>query len=182
MECILTRRSIRHYTDDKVSDDTIRELLEAVRWAPSWGNTQTWEVVVVKDHNIKQKLADATGANRSSQAITGVSIILVFCSRQGISGTKDGVYATAEGDWSMFDCALACQNFSLAAHSRGLGTVYIGRFNHQQVDEVLGLPENIKSVVLIPVGYAADQAKAPARKTIDEFVHLDRFGSRYPAK
>lgn len=182
MECILTRRSIRHFTADKVSEEIIHELLEAVRWAPSWANTQTWEVVVVKDPDIRQQLVDATNANRASQAITEAAAVMVFCSRQGIAGTKNGTYATIKGDWSMFDCALACQNFCLAAHNQGLGTVYIGRFDHEKVDAVLGLPEDIKSVVIIPLGYAARESKAPPRKSLNEFVHLDKFGQSYPIK
>lgn len=182
IECILSRRSIRHFTTDKVPDNVMQELLEAARWAPSWANTQTWEVVVVEDQDIRKRLAETTSVNRGTQAVTEASAVVVFCSRQGISGTKDGVYATAKGDWSMFDCALACQNFCLAAHNRGLGTVYLGRFDHQQVDAILALPESIESVVMIPLGYASGEAKAPPRKTINEFVHLDRFGQSYLAK
>ncbi len=180
MECILTRRSIRHFAADKeVPEEIIRELMEAVRWAPSWANTQTWEVVVVKNPDLKQKLSDTTRVNRGTQAIIEASAVMVFCSRQGVSGARDGVYATAKGDWSMFDCALACQNFCLSAHNRGLGTVYIGRFQHQEVDTLLGLPQGIESVVMIPLGYPVKEAKAPSRKALNEFVHDEKFGCRY---
>jgi nitroreductase len=179
MECIRSRRSIRQFTEQTISDEVMQELLEAVRWAPSWANSQTWEVVVVKDPETRKKLVDATSVNRGSQAIIEAAAVMVFCSRQGVSGTKEGVYATSKGDWSMFDCALACQNFCLAANSRGLGTLYIGRFNHQQVDAILGLPAGIESVVIIPVGFAAKVPKAPPRKSLAEFVHLDRFGNSY---
>ena len=87
MECILTRRSIRSFIPDKeIAEETMRQLMEAVRWAPSWANTQTWEVVVVKDRDLKQKLVDAAGANRAAQAILDACAVMVFCSRRGIAG------------------------------------------------------------------------------------------------
>ena len=181
MECILTRRSIRSFIPDKeIAEETMRQLMEAVRWAPSWASPQTWEVVVVKDRDLKQKLVDAAGANRAAQAILDACAVMVFCSRRGIAGAKQGEYSTNKGDWYMFDCALAAQNFCLAAHSMGLGTVYIGRFEHRQVDTLLGLPQGIESVVMIPLGYpAVKEVKAPPRKASSEFVHAERFGRRY---
>lgn len=179
MECILTRRSIRRFTAREVPKELVLELLEAVRWAPSWANTQTWEVVVVKDPVSRQQLAKFVGNNPASKGVIEAPMAMVFCSRRGVSGAKNGVYSTVKGDWSMFDCALACQNFCLAAHNRGLGTVYIGRFEHQEVDRLLGLPEGIESVVIIPLGYAAQEARPSSRKELHEFVHAEKYGQSY---
>lgn len=176
-ECIRSRRSIRRFTDQPVSDEALKELLEAVRWAPSWGNTQTWEVIVVKDQATKEKLAECVPPNNPAcKGIPQAPVVIVVCGRLGSSGYKSGELLTDKGDWYMFDAAIACQNLCLAAHDMGLGTVHVGTLNHKVIDELLGLPDHIKSLELIPVGYPAKEGNAPPRKELQEFVHLERYG------
>lgn len=179
MECIRTRRSIRRFMEREVAEELILELLEAVRWAPSWSNTQTWEVVAVKEPETRLELARLLISNPAYQGLIEAPVAMVFCSRLGLSGAKNGVYSTVKGDWSMFDCAIACQNFCLAAHDKGLGTVYIGRFKHGEVDRLLELPQGVESVVIIPLGYAAKGTKSSSRRELKEFVHAEKYGRSY---
>jgi nitroreductase len=179
-ECIVTRRSIRSFTEQPVSEETIKKLLEAVRWAPSWANTQCWEVVVLKERENKEKLAGMVSKN--NPAIKGIKqapAVFVVCCKKGVSGFKSGAAVTVRGDWYMFDAGIACQNLCLAAHALGLGTVHVGSFAHEAVDEFLGLPGDVKSVEIIPVGYPAREGKAPPRKELGEFCHLERYGDTY---
>jgi len=76
----------------------------------------------------------------------------------------------------MFDAALAAQTLCLAAHALGLGTVHVGNIKHAEVDKLLGLPEDIVSVEIIPLGYPAQTPDPRPRKEIPEFVFLDRYG------
>lgn len=178
-ECIKTRRSIRRFTDQSVSDEILNELLEAVRWAPSWANTQCWEIVVVKDSETKQKLSQLLAPNNpSTKGVAEAPINLVLCARRGAAGYKKGELTTNKGDWGMFDAGIASQNLCLAAHDMGLGTVHIGNIQHQAVDELLGLPADVESLEIIPVGYPAKEGSAPPRKQLSEFVHWEKYGNK----
>lgn len=179
MECIKSRRSIRRFTEQEISDEVLRKLLEAIRWAPSWANTQCWEIIVVKDQDIKEKLAaEVLPNNPATKGIIEAPVLIVACGKKGKAGFKKGEAQTDKGDWYMFDLGIACQNLCLAAHSLGLGTVHVGSLNHKGINKVLGLPEDVESVELIPVGYPAKEGSAPPRKELNEFIFIDRYGQK----
>jgi nitroreductase len=179
LECIKNRRSIRRFTDQVIPDNILKELLEAVQWAPSWANTQCWEVIVVKDPALKQQLSEKIPQNNpSAQGVIQDPVVLVFCARKGVAGYKKGVQTTNKGDWYLFDVGIACQNLCLAAHEKGLGTVHIGNIDHLAIDKLLGLPDGVESVEIIPVGYPAKASIAPPRKPLEEFVFAERYGQK----
>jgi nitroreductase len=176
MESIKGRRSIRKYKPDPVPDDTLRKVLEGVRWAPSWANTQCWEVVVVKDPKVKSEILRAVPeTNRAHSAMNEAPIILVLCGKRAVSGYSGGKPATVRGDWLMFDTGLAMQNLCLAAHALGLGTVIVGMFDHKKAEEVLGVPDNVEVVAMTPLGYPAAEGSVRKRKEFSEFVFHDRY-------
>lgn len=178
-DCIKSRRSVRRFTGQPVTNEMISELLEAVRWAPSWANTQCWEVILVKESQTKEELVQLLSANNpGAKGVLAAPVVMVLCGQKGISGVKKGVMQTDKGDWFMFDLGIACQNLCLAAHDMGLGTVHIGSFDHQAVDRLLELPEDICSVEIIPVGFPAKEVKAPPRKDLGSFVHTEKYGQK----
>jgi nitroreductase len=75
----------------------------------------------------------------------------------------------------MFDTGLAMQNLCLAAHALGLGTVVVGRFDHNKVSEILGIPQNVEVVAMTPLGYPATEGSAPKRKEVSEFVFYEKY-------
>ncbi len=180
LEAIRTRRSVRKYAPDPVPDELLRQVLEAARWAPSWANTQCWEIVVVRDPERKKALSEllVPERNPAKNAVATAPVVLAICGRKGISGFYKGQPVTEKGDWLMFDVALAVQNICLAAHALGLGTVIVGALDHARAGELLGLPEDVELVVLIPLGKPAHEPKAPPRKELSEFVHLERYGQK----
>jgi nitroreductase len=176
MEAIKGRRSIRKYKPDPISEETLRTLMEAVRWSPSWANTQCWEVIVVRDPKIKSELATALpNTNPALSSMTEAPLIIVLCGKKGISGFKKGQAATIKGDWLMFDTGLAMQNLCLAAHALGLGTVVVGMFDHKKAEEILGLPQNVEVVAITPLGYRAAEGSPTRRKELSEFVFYDKY-------
>ncbi len=176
LTCIKTRRSVRGFTEQDVTDEILEELLEAVRWAPSWHNTQCWEVVVVKDKKNKEALIEQLApGNPAAKGLKEAPVVLVFCARIGVSGYIKGSPLTIKGDWHMFDMGIAGQSFCLAAHARGLGAVHVGGFDHKEVDKILGLPEAVESVEIIPLGYPIHPGVKPARKEINQFVHYEKY-------
>ena len=179
LETIRARRSIRKYKSDPVEEEKLQTVLEAARFAPSWANTQCWEFIVVRNSQTKEKLAETLiPRNPATEAVKTAPIVLVACARLGISGFKFGTPLTDKGDFFMFDTALALQNLTLAAHALGLGTVHVGAFDAKKAAEVLGVPNDVCVVELMPLGYPLEVPKAPPRKELKDFVSFERYGER----
>jgi len=178
-EAITTRRSIRKFTDEPVSQEDLDAMLEAIRWAPSWANTQCWEVIVVSEEEQREKLAETfPPKNPGTKAVTKAPMVFVFAAKKGVSGYYKDKEVTLYGDWFMFDLGLAMQNLALAAHSRGLGTVDLGYFDHVKAAEIIGISGEFQVVAMIPVGHPAEIPSPPTRKEITEFVSYESFGRR----
>lgn len=173
---IISRRSIRRYRQEQVPDNILQDILEAVQWAPSWANTQCWEIVVVKDSVVKEKLqAVLSPKNPASLSMSTAPVVLAVCGREKRSGFYKGEPITRFGDWMLYDLGLATQNILLAAAANGLGTVVVGAFDHEKAGSVLDLPDGIAVATLIPVGYPDHEPGPPKRRLVEEFTHLNSF-------
>ncbi len=176
MDIIKERRSVRKYQDREVPDDILREILEAARWAPSWANTQCWEIIAVKDKEIREKLQGTISQkNPATKAIVAAPVLLVLCGQLKKAGYYKKEASTKFGDWFMFDLGIAAQNICLAAHHLGLGTVIVGSFDHGEAKKIVSAPDDCEAVVMIPLGYPVKIPSAPKRRAIDEFTHRDTF-------
>ncbi|MDM8524642.1 nitroreductase family protein [Desulfococcaceae bacterium HSG8] len=179
MEIIKQRRSIRKYEDKDVQENMLNEVLEAVRWTPSWANTQCWEIIVVKDIAIKKKLRETIGPrNPATKAVVAAPVLLVLCGKLRASGYYNEKVTTKFGDWFMFDLGIATQTICLTAHKLGLGTVIVGLFDHDKAKQILDVPDGYEVVALMPLGYPAKSPPAPKRREISEFTHYETFGVR----
>lgn len=180
LEIVKGRRSVRKYEDKEIPEDALDQVLESIRWSPSWANTQCWEVVVVKDPAVKEKLQATLPekGNPARSAMVAAPVVLALCGRLKTSGfdKKEKERASTKfGDWFMFDLGIAAQTLCLTAHSLGLGTVMVGLFDHDQGKAILGVPEGYELVAYIPMGYPAKKNEAPRRREKEEYVHLNRF-------
>lgn len=176
MNIIKGRRSIRRFQDKPIPEKDLQEILEAVQWSPSWANTQCWEIVVVKNREMKERLNEALSpTNPAKKGLPDAPVVLALCGKVKSSGYYKGEASTKLGDWLMFDLGLATQSVCLAAHNLGLGTVIVGSIDHAKAKEVLGVGEGYELVALIPVGYPAKDSAAPKRREISEFTHYDKF-------
>ena len=176
LDVVKSRRSIRKYDDREVSEATLAEIFEAVRWSPSWANTQCWEIVVVRDPAARLKLQETIGPkNPATKAITAAPVLIALCGRLKSSGYYKDTVTTKFGDWYMFDLGIATQTLCLAAHNAGLGTVIVGLFDHDRAGRILNIPENVEVVALIPMGYPAKIGRAPDRREIADFVRAESF-------
>jgi len=175
-QVITQRRSIRKYQGKEVPEAALNQILEAVKWSPSWANSQCWEVVVVKDQALKEALKDTLPpTNPGGPAMVNAPVVLAVCGKTNSAGYYKGQAPTKFGDWLLFDLGIATQSICLAAQNLGLGTVIVGLFNHDQAKQVLGLPAGYELVVLIPLGYPDHAPSAPKRREVSEFVHRDKF-------
>ncbi|OQX22152.1 MAG: nitroreductase [Desulfobacteraceae bacterium IS3] len=176
MTIIKERRSVRKYEDNALPQDLLNQVLEAVKWSPSWANTQCWEVIVVKDAALKEKLQGIIAPkNPATKAIVSAPAVLALCGKTASSGYYDAKSTTKFGDWLLFDLGIAAQSLCLTAHNLGLGTVIVGLFDHDKAKEILKVPAGYELVALIPIGYPAKISSPPKRREISEFTHYDTF-------
>ncbi len=175
-EIIKTRRTIRKFQDKDIPEDVVDQLMEAVRWAPSWANTQCWEVILIRDKELKKELSQILSPkNPAIPAVEKAPLTLGICAKLGLSGYYKGRALSKFGDWFMYDLGLATQNLCLTAHSLGLGSVIVGAFDHDKARQILKVPEGYEILALVPVGYPAQEPKPPKRKEVKDFVHKDVF-------
>jgi nitroreductase len=177
IDVLQQRRSVRRFEERPVAPETLTAVLEALRWSPSWANTQCWEIVVVTDAAIRSRLQQTISkGNPATKAVVAAPVVLAVCGRLKTSGYYKDQVTTKFGDWFLFDLGIATQSLCLAAHDLGLGTVVVGLFDHDKAAEILKLPkETHELVALIPMGYPAHQPSAPKRREVSEFVHYETF-------
>jgi len=176
MEIVKGRRSIRKFQDREISEEQLNTILEAIRWSPTWGNTQCWEAIVIKDLAIKQKIRGTLAPrNHALVAVEKAPVVIALCAKLGGSGYKKAEIVTKFGDWFMFDLGIATQTLCLTAHYLNLGTVIVGLFDHDKAKEILRVPDGYEVVALVPLGYPRIDPKVRPRKEIAEFVHYDTF-------
>jgi nitroreductase len=176
MEVVRERRSVRKYEDRDVPEEMVAQILEAVKWSPSWTNSQCWEVVVIRDNTIKAKLQETMAkGNPATKAIVGAPVLLALCGKLRTSGYYKNEASTKFGDWFMYDLGIANQTLCLAAQDLGLGTVNAGLFDHDRAREVINVPEGYELVSLIPLGFPAKKSSPPKRREVSEFTHYDTF-------
>lgn len=177
MDVVKGRRSVRKYEESQVTDDKLESVLEAVKWAPSWANTQCWEIIVIKDAKTKDQLQSTfpPKGQPATKAIVQAPVVLAVCAKLESSGYYNGQVSTKFGDWFLFDLGIASQNICLTAHSLGLGTVMVGLFDHEKAGRILDVPQGYELALLIPLGYPAKISSTPPRREISEFRHDEKF-------
>ncbi len=169
-DAIRNRRSIRAYTGENVSEEEIDRLIDAARWAPSAGNIQPWEFIVVRDKETKRRLSIAA---QDQTFIEEAPVVIIVCANQMRSARGYGSRGTAL--YCLQDTAAAVQNLLLAAYALGLGTCWIGAFREEEVKKVLNVVGGVRPVAIITVGHAAEEPEARWRRPKIEVVHYERF-------
>ncbi len=180
VDAIKTRKSIRRFRPDGIPDDVLIDVLDAFRMAPSWANTQCWELIVVRDGETKEKLSEEVLApkNPAKRGVAEAPVVVVALAREGVAGFYKGEPRTDKGDWFMYDVGVAMQNLCLAAWAKGLGTVHVGLMDAKKAEEILGVPEGVRVVALTPLGYPAREGEATKRKEISDFVYKEKYGKK----
>ena len=169
IETIMTRTSIRSYTDRVVSDDTVEMLLRAGMAAPTAVNAQPWHFVVV---NERTKLDELAGTNRYGDMLRQAPLAIVVCGNM-----EKAMQGPGQPFWIQ-DCSAATENILLAAHALGLGAVWTGCYPIEErvdtVSKVLGLPETIVPLCVIVTGYPNENPQ-PKDKWKPENVSYNMF-------
>jgi nitroreductase len=175
-DLISSRRSIRRFQEKAIEPEKMDQIFEAARWAPSWGNLQCCELVVVEEFEDKKKLASLLSPkNPATKCVENAPAVIAVCGMPGKSGYYNNKQITRYQHWFLYDLGLVSQNICLKAIELGLGTVIVGSFDHMQAEEFLGVPDGYELVALIPLGYPDHAPPVPKRKAVAEFVHFGKF-------
>jgi nitroreductase len=165
MKAILTRRSIRRYTPQAVPEKIIMELLEAAMSAPSAGNEQPWEFVVITDRKV---LDEIPRVHPYAQMCSQAPVAVLVCG--------DMQKETHQGFWVQ-DCSAATENLLIAVNDKGLGAVWVGVYPREErmaaMRKLVELPAHIIPFALIPIGYPAEK-KPPSNRFDPSRVHKNK--------
>jgi nitroreductase len=165
---IRTRRSIRAFRSESVPESLLRELGEIANWAPSAGNLQARDFIVVRDEVARKALARAADQIELAQA----PVVVAVCT----NASRISKYGERGRNlFAIQDAAAATENFLLAAHERGLGAVWMGSFDEDEVKRILKIPRHARPVTLIAVGWPAEEPAPPERLPLDEVLHWDHW-------
>jgi len=149
IEAILSRRSIRKYKKENVSEDIIKNLLKAAMSAPSAGNEQPWHFIIINDPNI---LCEIPTFHKHAEMLKETSLGILVCCDKNLE--------KHEGMWIQ-DCSAATENILLAVQEYGLGAVWLGVYPRSErvkgLCKLLKIPANVIPFSLVSIGYPAEQ-------------------------
>ncbi len=166
-EAIKKRRSVRSYQDKELEQEKLERVLEAARLAPSAKNFQEWRFIVVKDKKTRKKLAVAA----NNQTFVGQASVIIVCCAE----TDNYIMRCGQLTYPI-DVAIAIDHMTLKAVEEGLGTCWIGSFYEDQVKKILEIPEDIKVVELLILGYPVDKVeKIKHRLSLEEIVMYEKW-------
>ena len=166
IEVIKTRRSVRSYADKPVARDKIERLLEAARLAPSASNRQEWRFVVVTDSARRAALAKAAN---NQKFVAEAPVVIAACAE------TDGHVMRCGQPCYPIDVAIAIEHIALQAVAEGLGTCWIGAFYEDPVKEILGIPEGVRVVELLTVGYPVGSPSPLSRLPLEKIAHWETW-------
>jgi len=163
IDAIMTRRSIRRYTSEKVSDKQLETILKAAMFAPSASNRQPWHFIVIDE---KERLLDLTRLHPYAKALEEAPMAILVCGDEELSNKTE---------YWVQDCSAATQNILLAAHALGLGTVWLGVHPKKEridpISKYFGLPETIHPLSLIALGHPSETPSTQDRFRKDRIRH-----------
>jgi len=164
LELIKSRRSIRKFTEEPVSDEILNTIIEMGTWAPSGQNNQPWKFVIIRDPGIKSDVARCT---KFSRIIENAPVCIAVFLDNSIS------YDRVKDIQAIGACI---QNMLLAIHSMGLGAVWLGEIlkNRQKVEEILKVPPSCELMAVVALGHPAEKRQSGHRNPIDKAI-LNRF-------
>jgi len=160
------RRSVRAYKSVEVEEEKVKRILEAARLSPSASNRQDWKFIVVRNMGTKKKLAKAA----FGQSFVGEApVVIVAC------GTEPKTTMACGQPTHTVDVSIACAFMILEAYELGLGTCWVGAFNEGEVKKALEIPEPVRVVAVIPLGYPDEDLSQRPRKDLEQIICFEKF-------
>ena len=157
-----------------ISRNDLQTILEAARLAQSAANRQPWHFIVVTDKTILEKLVQAAHwPNRPPQSAVSTAPTVIVCVADPEMSRKVGPF-----DGYLVDLTIAIENMALTAWELGIGSCWIGAFQEDKVKTLLHIPETLRVVSLLTLGYADEQPRPKNRKGLNEIIHYQQYGRK----
>ena len=166
LTAIRGRRSVRAYKDTPVEEDKLKKILEAARLSPSASNRQEWKFIVIRNKETRKKLAKAAF---HQSFVAEAPVVIVACATEA-----NAIMACGQPTHTV-DLSIACAYLILQAYELGLGTCWLGAFKEEEVKKILKIPESIRVVTVIPVGYSDQPPAQGSRKNLDQIVCFEMY-------
>ncbi|PKL62519.1 MAG: nitroreductase [Methanomicrobiales archaeon HGW-Methanomicrobiales-2] len=166
---VKARSSVREYSGAPLEPEDIDYILSCASTAPSAGNREAWDVVVVTDEDVRVELALAA---LDQVHIREAPAIFVVCANYVRSMSQ---YKERGILYALEDATIACTYMMLAAHARSLHSCWTGAFDEDEVREVLGLPQHLRPVALLAVGRGTPPLEPMKRMPVEEHVHRETW-------
>lgn len=171
LDVIKTRRSIRRFKKEPISNEDAERILDAARLAPSGGNQQRWKFIYINDPQVLRMIRNCSPGFYGDAA----SVIVI-----GISEESGAFNRTAYRDIiGILDAGFAAENILLAAHALGLGGCAIASFNEIGIKQILNAPEGWKPILLVSLGHPYELPRIPPKKKLYEVVNLNEYGKMW---
>ncbi|XOB40547.1 MAG: nitroreductase family protein [Candidatus Nealsonbacteria bacterium] len=164
-EVLKNRHSIRKFQKKDIPDNIIKRILGLANLSPSAGNLQARSVVIVKDEKIREKISEATMAQHF---VAKAPVVFVICANLEESAIKYG--KRGRELYAIQDATIFASYLQLAVTLLKLSSCWVGAFNEDKIKKILDLPEQIRPVVIMPTGFADEQAFFTGRKGLDEII------------
>ncbi len=169
-DAINKRCSVRKYEDQEIGRQEMRQILDAINAAPSAGNLQGYQIVIVNEESAKEALTKAAYAQ---EFIMQAPVSLVFCADHGRSASKYGKRGAEL--YAVQDATIAAAYAQLAATALGLASVWVGAFDTKLVGEAIKAPDDFTPVAIISIGHPAEQPAARPRRGVFDLIKDNRF-------
>ncbi len=167
-EAIDMRRSVRRYLDKEIPEGMLKEVIWAGHMAPSAGNMQGRDLIIIKDRGMREMLSQAALGQRF---VAEAPICIVVCANAARSSSRYGKRGEL---YAVQDAAASAMSMMLMAQDLGLGTCWVGAFNEAAVSQLLNIPPGVRPVALLPIGYPDEAPEAPPRMG-EKIEHWDRW-------
>jgi len=171
-ECIKTRRAIRKFLDVKIPREKIVKILEAGRMAPTAGNLQNHEVIVVTDKALRRAVAEAC---LQQYWVAQAPLIMVVVAEHEVQRMH---YGKRGEMYSIQSAANVAMNMILQAHALEVSSCWVGAFDEEMIRRALGIPDKVTPLTVIPMGYADEQVPVPHRKSFYSTIWLEQYGNQ----
>ena len=169
-ETIKGRRSVRRFKSNPIAGEDLKKILGAGISAPSAGNCQPWEFVIVRGGEIKQKLVQAAHGQTS---MVEAPVIIVVCADVNRTASRYG--KRGRDLYCIQDTAAAVQNINLAAYALGYGTCWVGAFDEEAVAAAIKAPVGIRPLAMIPIGKPAEKPAPTSRLPLSDVARNESF-------
>ncbi|MFP3390224.1 nitroreductase family protein [Brevibacillus sp. SIMBA_040] len=175
---IFERVSKRRFTKQPIAPEILEQLLLAATRAPSSGNMQPWEFIVIDEPDKKQEIVRSTYSGYFSQGknyqywIADAAVVIVACTNVKRTVAR---YGPAGKEWALIDSAAAVQNLLLTATALGLSGCWVGGINEQEIKASLRIPDYVRIIGLVPIGYSEEDATPKSRLPLKWVTHLNAY-------